>query len=69
MRLHEIRTFGVFQVIVLILSFYAFGALIADTFFDLGPEASHLIQMFDYVVCAAALPTWHARRVWIQTPF
>lgn len=48
----EIRSFGVFQVIVLVLSFYAFAALILDTFLTLSPDLSRLIQLFDYVICA-----------------
>ena len=67
MRLSEIRTFGVFQIIVLILSVYAFGALIADAFFNLSPEASYLIQIFDYIVCAVfftdfVIQLWAAER-------
>ena len=48
----EIRSFGVFQIIVLVLSVYAFGALILDTFFTLNPRLSYILQLFDYVVCA-----------------
>ncbi|MDW5378914.1 ion transporter [Halomonas sp. HP20-15] len=40
-----------FQLLILVLSFYVLGALIADTFFALSPEVSHLLQYMDLVVC------------------
>lgn len=40
-----------FQLLILVLSFYVLGALIADTFFALSPEVSRLLQYMDLVVC------------------
>ena len=52
MRSEELRSFGVFQIVVLILSVYALAALLLDALFPLRPEAARVIQLFDYVVCA-----------------
>jgi voltage-gated potassium channel len=49
------RPVGFFQIAVLILSIYAFVALLADTFFQLPTEVSLLIQIFDTMVCAVFL--------------
>jgi voltage-gated potassium channel len=46
------RSFGFFQIIVLVLSIYALTALLIDAVVPLSPETSRLIQLFDYIVCA-----------------
>ncbi|MGC3873641.1 ion transporter [Halomonas sp. GXIMD04776] len=40
-----------FQLVILVLSFYVLGALIADLFFTLTPEMSQLFNYLDIVVC------------------
>nr|WP_298378949.1 ion transporter [uncultured Halomonas sp.] len=40
-----------FQLVLLVLSFYVLGALIADLFFNLSPEMSRLLNYLDIVVC------------------
>ncbi len=40
-----------FQLLILVLSFYVLGALIADTFFALSAEVSRLLRYMDLVVC------------------
>ena len=52
MRSEDLRSFGVFQIVVLVLSIYALGALLLDALFPLSPEATRVIQLFDFVVCA-----------------
>ncbi|MDV6317963.1 ion transporter [Chromohalobacter sp. HP20-39] len=41
-----------FQLIVLVLSFYVIGALLADLFLTLPEEVSRLLTYMDWVVCA-----------------
>nr|WP_299243518.1 ion transporter [uncultured Halomonas sp.] len=40
-----------FQLVLLVLSFYVLGALIADLFFSLSPEMTRLLNYLDIVVC------------------
>ncbi|MFD2192257.1 ion transporter [Pistricoccus aurantiacus] len=40
-----------FQIVILMLSFYVLGALVADVFFELSPEMSELLGYLDVVVC------------------
>lgn len=40
-----------FQLVMLALSFYVLGALIADLFFNLSPEMAQLLDYLDIVVC------------------
>ncbi|SHF35106.1 voltage-gated potassium channel [Modicisalibacter ilicicola DSM 19980] len=40
-----------FQIVILVLSFYVLGALVADLFFALSPELSRLLDYLDIVVC------------------
>lgn len=40
-----------FQIVILLLSFYVLGALVADVFFTLSPEMSKLLGYLDVVVC------------------
>jgi voltage-gated potassium channel len=47
----EIRSFGIFQLVVLVLSVYALGALLVDTVLPLTAETSRLIQFFDNILC------------------
>jgi len=40
------------NLLILFLSVYVLGSLVADSFFDLPPEISHLLQIIDTAICA-----------------
>jgi voltage-gated potassium channel len=40
-----------FQLVILVLSFYVLGSLVADLFFALPPQVSHLLSYLDTLVC------------------
>lgn len=42
----------VLHLIVMVLTLYVLGAMLADTFWILDKETSRLINVFDYVICA-----------------
>jgi voltage-gated potassium channel len=39
------------NLLILVLSIYVLGSLIVDTFFELDPEISHLLQLIDLAIC------------------
>jgi voltage-gated potassium channel len=39
------------NILVFILTIYVLGALVVDTFFNLSPETSRLLNYFDYFIC------------------
>jgi len=46
---------GVFQIVILVLSFIVLGALVADTAFQLPPEISGVLKKIDTLVCLVFL--------------
>lgn len=44
--------FDILNILVLVLTIYVLGALIVDTFWDLPPETSKVLQYFDFAICA-----------------
>ena len=46
---------GVFQIVILILSFMALGALVADAAFNLPPEISAVLRKLDTLICIVFL--------------
>lgn len=46
---------GLFQIVILVLSFYVLGALVASTFFHLGTEVEKLLSTIDNFICIVFL--------------
>lgn len=53
--------FGVFQIVILVLSIVVLGALAADTAFKLPPEISSVLQKIDTLICIVFLADFAVR--------
>jgi len=58
-KTHE--EFGIFQIVILILSFIVLGALVADTAFTLPPAISSVLQKIDTLICIVFLADFGVR--------
>ena len=53
--------FGVFQIVILILSFVVLAALVVDTAFKLPVEISNVLQKIDTLICVVFLADFGIR--------